>query len=324
MSHDSSKTVTCSETTPEIMRSRIDQLTRFERLQLKWNPFRVIAAYEKADVYLPDLYHPSGLASQVAKSDEPFTQVIADAGHGKSTFLAAVGHAFLEQDTPIESTYLQPTLLTRVQVPNPETRILILDEAERLTKRNLRKLIRWTERGGRLIVTSHTDLYCRAYARSASRKCARRNAATIRLPDVTAAGLQKLFRERVCWAAIAECRSELTTDGARWLLDASNGNLRTVEAILYELFQLEAESIVSDSDSPTGCRTALLVDERHLQKYSGLAKDLVCFEDGGNIPFSRIRLLVNAAQAGKDKTFALLSGQFSKPNPIERRFPNED
>jgi Cdc6-like AAA superfamily ATPase len=306
------------------LQSRLEQLTRFERIGLKWNPFRTVAAHEKADIYLPDLYQTVELARRVAESREPFIQVIADAGHGKSTVLAAVGDTLAKNVIASESKYLQPSLLTRAQIPDREVRVLILDEAERLTRRNLRNLIRWTERGGRLIVSSHRDLYGRAYGRSASRNSARRDAATIRLPNVTATGLQEFFRARVRWAASSEHFSELTTDGASWLLDASHGNLRIVEAILYEIFQAEAESNLADPQSSTSCRSALRIDARHLEKYSELAKDQARFEAAGNIPYNRLQLVVNAARVATNRTVALLSGQLSTPDPVEHELPNED
>ena len=221
--------------------SRIDQLRRFERLGLRGNPFRIPIPSERRDVYVPDLYGALELATQVASSGEAVTQIIARAGHGKSTFLAAVAEALDETDTSFESIYLEPSLRTRVPVPQPDLRVLILDEAERLTTRNLRRLVHWTRSGGRLIVSSHQDLSCRLPGIEAR---------TIQLEGISRAALLRLFLARLQWAGSGEKNFQLTEDAADWLIEVSQGNLRVIEAVLYESFQ----AIADEFARPTSAR----------------------------------------------------------------------
>jgi hypothetical protein len=308
--------------------SRVDQLCRFERLGLKWNPFRTVAPLEKPDVYIPDLYQTSALARDVAFSDSRFTQVIARAGHGKSTFLAAVADLLSEADIPFDSLYLQPSLRTRVHAPQVDVRVLVLDEAERLTSPNLRKLIRWTHRGGRLIVSSHRDLSGEACGRPVSG-----GAVTIALPDITATGLQQFFLTRLRWADGSDDRFQLTADGADWLLSASEGNLRVAEAVLYEVFQVAADEIVAVPNSAASQDSAgsqnsaaarglpLRIDSEQLSGLKEFARRRADFEAAGNVPYSRFQILAHRIREVTDKTSRWFSGRTSTPGPAERELP---
>jgi len=294
--------------------SRVDQLHRFERLGLNWNPFRTVATSEKPDVYIPDLYRTTALARDVALTDSPFTQVIGRAGHGKSTFLTAVADALDKAGVPGESHYLQPLLWTRVAVPGPDVRVLILDEAERLSWWNLSSLLRWTRRGGRLIVSSHRDLSGR-FSHSALRPV------TITFPVVTVEGLQEFFLTRLRWAGHVDGRFDLTTDGADWLLAVSEGNLRVVEAVLYEIFQVAADEFVSCPGSSAGQSAPLRIDSERLNPLEEFAKRRAAFEAEGNIPFSRLRLLTQSIRTAREKIADWLSGRTSTPGPAERELP---
>ncbi|MBC8291223.1 MAG: hypothetical protein H8E37_12995 [Planctomycetes bacterium] len=288
------------------MTSRIDQLRRFERLGLKWNPFRVVTPAELCDVYVPDLYETLELAAQVAASGAAITQIIAPAGHGKSTFLSAVAEALDEASIPFESIYLQPSLRTRVPVPQTSLRVLILDEAERLTSRNLRRLAHWTATGPRLVVSSHRDL-------SASLPGA--EARTIRLPGVSRAGLLRLFLARLRWASSDEKKFELTGDAADWLIEVSRGNLRVIQAVLYESFQATADEFARHPDGLEARPQPLVIDAPSLNWLETFAVRRAAEEEAGNIPFSRLRLIGQAVTATKGKIAALLSGRASTPDP---------
>ncbi len=296
------------------MPSRVDQLHRFERLGLKWNPFRTVDHSEKADVYIPDLYRTTALARDIAFSDSPFTQVIGRAGHGKSTFLTAVSDALDKAGVSFESRYLQPSLWTRVAVPGPDVRVLILDETERLSWWNLGSLLRWARQGGRLIVSSHRDL-SGPFSHPALRPV------TIAFPVVTAEGLQELFLTRLRWAGHVEGRFELAPDGADWLLAVSEGNLRVVEAVLYEIFQVAADEFVSCPGSSTGQSAPLRINSERLHQLEEFATRRAAFEAEGNIPFSRWRLVTQSISAATGRIVDWLSGRTSTPGPAERELP---
>lgn len=289
--------------------SRIDQLRRFERLGLRGNPFRIPMPSERRDVYVPDLYGTLALATQVASAGEAVTQIVARAGHGKSTFLAAVAEALNEADTPVELIYLEPSLRTRVPVPQPDLAVLILDEAERLTTGNLRRLVQWTEGGGRLIISSHQDL---------SDRLPGIEARTIQLDGISRAGLLRLFLARLQWAGSDEENFQLTKDAADWLIEVSQGNLRVIEAVLYESFQAIADEFARHPEKFETRPGPLIIDAARLNWLETFAVRRAADEQKGNIPFSRLRLIGQAIMAAKEKITALLSGRASTPGPDGR------
>lgn len=212
---------------------RHDQLHRFDRLGLKWNPFRVVRPDEVEAVYVNDLYDGIEQATAVATGSVKFTQVIAPAGHGKSTFLRATATALFVQDVCFEWHYLPRTLFSRVPIPASEVSVLIIDEVERLSRSNLRKLIRWCDRdSGRLVMSTHNDLSSRFPS----------DVQTIELPGISAESLQRLFESRVRWAAGETARFSLSADAANWLVEVSRRNVRVIEAVLYEIFQRADDS----------------------------------------------------------------------------------
>lgn len=264
---------------------------------------------ERRDVYVPDLYGTLELATQVASSGKAVTQIIARAGHGKSTFLAAVAEALDETDTSFELIYLEPSLRTQVPVPQPDLRVLILDEAERLTRRNFRRLVRWTQGGCRLIVSSHQDL---------SGRLPETEARTIQLEGISRAALLRLFLVRLQWASAEEENFQLTEDAADWLIDLSQGNLRVIEAVLYESFQAIADEFARHPERLETRPRPLIIDAARLDWLETFAVRRAADEQKGNIPFSRLRLIGQTIMAAKEKMAALLSGRASTPGPDGR------
>lgn len=264
---------------------------------------------ERRDVYVPDLYGTLELATQVATSGEAVTQIVAKAGHGKSTFLAAVAEALNEADASVESIYLEPSLRTRVPVPQANLRVLILDEAERLTRRNLRRIVQWTRGGGRLIVSSHQDL---------SRRLSGTAVRTIQLSGISRAALLRLFLARLHWAGSDEKNFQLTEDAADWLIEVSQGNLRVIEAVLYESFQTIADEFARHPEQIETRPGPLVIDAARLSWLETFAVRRAADEQKGNIPFSRFRLIGQSIMAAKEKMAALLSGRASTPGPDGR------
>ena len=254
-----------SMTSPE---SRLNQLRRFERLGLKWNPFRVVRPRERRDVFLPALYDSTASAFDIAHSAAPLTQIIADSGHGKSTLLAAVIQELQTADTVFESHYLPPSLSARVATPARRIQVLVIDEFERLTRLNRYQLRRWAERGHRLIVSTHRDLGVQSSA-----------VETVRLSTVSDDGLQRYFEKRIGWAGGDIAHSQLTADATSWLLRVTAGNLRVVDAVLYEVFQR------AEPDGP------LIIDTDCLRFFEDCARERAEFDALGNLPPSPLRRL---------------------------------
>lgn len=207
---------------------RHKQLLRFEQFGLRWNPFRIVRSDEAAAVYVNDLYDGIEQATAIAAAEVKFSQIIAPVGHGKSTFLRAIGAAFSEIGLSFEWCYLKPSLISRVPTPVSGTDVLIIDEAERLSRSNLGKLIRWCDRNaGRLIMSTHHDLTSRFPG----------DVLTVELPGITEGSLQRLFDTRIRWSGGDSKQFKLAPDAATWLIRNSGHNVRVIEAVLYEAFQ---------------------------------------------------------------------------------------
>lgn len=252
---------------PTLNRDR--RLRHFERLGLRWNPFRIPRPEERSLAYLPDLYDATATAADIANSDASVTQIIADSGHGKSTLLAAVLEELDQADVKYKFHYLQPTLFARVAVPASEIRVLVVDEFERLTRWNRRRLVRWTQRGHRLIVSTHRDL----------RRSMNSPVATVRLSTITVDGLQRYFTMRVEWASGDIGQFELTDDAIHWLLQKTGGNLRVVDAVLYESFQTATP------------HERLVIDAERLRPFEAFARERAEFDAQGNLPPGPLRRL---------------------------------
>ena len=258
------------------MPNRTGQLKRFEQFGLKWNPFRLVAQKELADVYVPDLHDSQNLASQISGSRIPVTQIIARTGHGKSTLLLAVRDELESREVENRLIYIEPAMLSRVALPSEDVRVLILDEAERLTKNNFWRLIRWTSDGRRLVFSTHNDLL---------RDQSRSDFTSFELPQLTAENVVQFFETRCKWASIS---ADLTLDSraAEWLVKNCGGNIRIIEAVFYEAFQtrlnLPAESLEQGT-------WHVLVDD--LEWLGDFARRRVANEELGNVPFSRTRLV---------------------------------
>jgi hypothetical protein len=219
------------------------RLRRFHDLGLKWNPYRVATADELRGFYVPDA-SGAAIASEIARSAERFTQIIGEAGWGKSTLLAAVRNELSAAGVAFQHVYLGPQGPFLVDPPQPPVRHLLIDEAQRLSRRGRRIAGRWlqSEVDRRLIVTTHEDL----------RGSVAETPVTISLRTVDVASLPRLFRRRIEWAGGAPARFVLPPETAEWLIARSRGNLRFLEMVLYEFFQsiAPAERIVVEGLEP--------------------------------------------------------------------------
>jgi hypothetical protein len=203
------------------------RLQRFERMGLTGNPFRVLAREALAEVYVA----PEGSgarADAIVASAASVIQIIAPRGWGKSMLLAAVQAKLAAVPTQCHYLYCPPEEAVRFTPPGAKVEAVLLDEAQRLRPRCLRRARRWCERsGGRIIAATHDDLT--AHFGSQTR--------TVRLPRADAAMIARLFARRVAAAGGDPTRIRLGEGAAGWLTRRAAGNLRWIEALCYEAFQ---------------------------------------------------------------------------------------
>lgn len=206
------------------------RLEHFARLGLRWNPFRVAERSEVPELFVPGPRGSGWRVDEILGSDATVTQIIGPRGRGKSTLLAALGDRLRVDAVPFDHCYLQPEGPFRVQPPpRTDSRFLLIDEAQRLSWRGRREVLRWLRHAGRrLIATTHAALRLR---------CGTGETVALEFPGVNVSRLQSLFRARIAWAGGDPKRFGLTEEAACWLIERCGDNLRLMEMGLYELFQ---------------------------------------------------------------------------------------
>ncbi len=243
-------------------------------------------------MFVPDLYGTASHAAAIANSQKRITQIIANAGWGKSTLLAAVADELTANETPYEFHYLPPALFSRVPVPPRDVAVLIIDEVERLTRANLRSLNRWTEKGRRLVVSTHRNVFASIPDETQ----------TIELPGISVDGLRRYFQSRVEWAGGDQARFVLSEDAATWLIELTGRNLRVIEAVLYEVFQ------------KADANEQLIIERQHVKPFADFAGDRAGQEAEGNQKPSPFRRLRWALTSLSERTGGPRPGQTSRPD----------
>lgn len=183
----------------------------FASLNLRWNPFGDPPPEDRAALAVADL--PELLPG------DPL-QIVGGPGRGKTTLLLALAarhpgavYGCVEED---EDRY-------RVEVPDGG--ILLLDEADRLRPRLLRRLL---ARPLRLALGTHVDL-------SLPAGCSLR---TWRAGVVDPERLGEILRRRIEWARRGPGPlPRVPPDVVRRLIQRFRDDLRAIEGFLYDVFQ---------------------------------------------------------------------------------------
>jgi len=162
----------------------------------------------------------------------PFThlQLLGPQGSGKSTCLRKLTHQFREEGLQVAYEYL-PLGQREYRTNTAGLDIFLLDEAQRLRRRERRRLLRDAGRL-RLVLGSHAD-WERHFARWGM------SIQTVTLGDsLTADTLHALLVQRLDYFALPGAeRVMLAADAVPFLLDTFGGNLRKMEYFLYEAWQ---------------------------------------------------------------------------------------
>ena len=216
-------------------------LERFARMGLSGNPFRVVPPAEIPGLYAPPLDGQGPSAADIARSGARCVQILGREGFGKSILLATVGGLLEDEGLCCERRYLPPHHDGIFVEPRGGVDVLLLDEAQRLTRKARRAARLWYDDGGqrRLVMTTHEDLR-RAFGRELE---------SLEIPAADAAAIDRVFRRRIEFSGGDSESIRLSPRGARWLESECGGCLRRVEEFCYELFQaIEAtrEIVIDD------------------------------------------------------------------------------
>lgn len=253
----------------------------WQRLGLRWNPFRSWGEEEVAAIWESWGLAPDAVVQLACNA---VVELVGPTGSGKSTFCAAVCQVARSQGIPVRHLYLPPDARFRRgfvwAVPGE---LLVIDEADRLAgwlELLLELLHRHVLYG--LVLTRHRPGRRRLRAVQGPLRHARTNSAsavsdrdvalrsppvagraaladkvihvnsrkryTIRIPPFDAVRIRRFFRRRLEWAG----GGPLTIGAAAcdWLARAAGGNGRIVQWSLYELFQTRLPRLPRAIDVP--------------------------------------------------------------------------
>ncbi len=207
---------------------------RFPDIGLRANPFRVLEPGELVQT----LIEPALLerAAEWLASDTAVIEIVGERGWGKSTHLDVLRHVGAQRsDWQWHSTYVPPDA-TRVAWP-PACDVWCIDEAQRISQRQQARIVTSAGQGRfRLVVGTHVSLRPMCDASGVSCR-------SIELRAVDAGNLRRFIERRVEAAALIPDAGPATSAQAVELLQRyATGNLRTVEELLYEVYQSAAES----------------------------------------------------------------------------------
>lgn len=196
----------------------------FHALGLRANPFRALTDDEWTQVAVlrPDV--------RSALDQTAHVQVLGAMGSGKTTTLMGLAAACRQRGLRVAYQYL-PAGQRRFTADLDDLDVLLLDEVQRLSWRERRRLMRIAHGGTRLILGSHADLI-RVFNR------ARLPLITIRLDQITPDQLQTILHRRIALAALNDPPSiTFAPDAIAYLWTTFGVHLRAMDHFLYEVFQ---------------------------------------------------------------------------------------
>ncbi len=207
----------------QVAQRRSLQLERFARLGLRGNPFRVLEPEELVASFVP-YDGESGLElSRLLELNTALVEFSAGQGVGKTTLLRFLEHHWKGDRRSVEYHYLDAQRIE--PLPEPVSEIVIIDEAQRMSRLERTRMLDWLNATGGHVVTG-THRFWRT-----RRVPLRRH----RLPRLDLHRVGAFFRRRIAMAGAAG-RFELADDAARLLL-RRGVTLRRIERWLYEVFQ---------------------------------------------------------------------------------------
>ncbi|MBN2498279.1 MAG: hypothetical protein JXR96_27050 [Deltaproteobacteria bacterium] len=186
-------------------------LLPFEHLNLRWNPFGCLPLDQLGALALIDL--PAIRPGEV-------WQLIGDKGHGKTTRLLGL----VRRLPRAIYEYVSPER-PRVRSSPRGAEVLLLDEAQRLSPRRLRRALRRFET---IVLGTHEDLRPRAG----------RAIRTQVLEGMSRERLARIFERRIEHARLGPGRLPRVSEGALdVLLERHGADVRAMEGVLYDAIQ---------------------------------------------------------------------------------------
>ena len=209
------------------------------QLGYRSNPFRALT---------PEEWHMLALLPDSMQDllDAPpaLTQILGDQGTGKTSLLLALERGYLEKGWNVTYEYL-PVGATRYKSVLSDVRILLLDEAQRLSRSALRRLFSFlgsgTNDGFQLVLSSHSDLTAYAAEHEIS-------LTSVHLDTRSQSFIHALVEHRLSYfERPGHQGTRLTRAALKQLTGHCGPDLRTLEKLLYEAYQTwDAEGSISE------------------------------------------------------------------------------
>lgn len=183
----------------------------FEHLNLKWNPFSEPCDQDRHALFVGDIRTLSArLRDGVA------LQLVGDHGRGKSSRLRALQH-------DLSAPYVR----LRDQWTIPVARVVLIDEAELLTRRPWWALLRCKA----VALSTHRDL-------SAGLRVLGFSVETVTVAETSVDTLREIFSKRIQWARRGPGPvPDVSEETIRQLISLHQDNIRAMEHDLYSRFQ---------------------------------------------------------------------------------------
>lgn len=194
-------------------------------LGYRCNPFRALTDEEWEAVFVP----PPGLEALV-EQDGAHIQVLGEAGRGKSTALRGLTAQLREAGRSTAYEYL-PDRQRAFRTDPRALDVFLLDEVQRLTFWQRRRLLGEADRGVRLILGSHEDFTLWFKQRGLALH-------SLSLDEGAEEHAREVVRRRLEFFALGDIpRVKLTDEGLTWLWRRYGTDYRSVETLLYHLFE---------------------------------------------------------------------------------------
>ncbi|HHH82874.1 MAG TPA: hypothetical protein ENL35_07780 [Chloroflexi bacterium] len=208
----------------------------FERWGLRGNPFQALTREEWAEVALL----PSEVETALRQNpDTQALQILGESGAGKTSTLLALWREAQGQARACSYEYIPPGS-RRYHTRLDSLQLFLLDEAQRIHPRRLRRLFQWLRKapatGLRLIWSSHADLTPLARAAGIETH-------SVSLDQAPRADLQRMLDRRLRFFALpGGPKLRLDPSATAFLAARFGRDLGGMERFLYEFFQLALSS----------------------------------------------------------------------------------
>ncbi len=210
-------------TREQLAEQRHERLERFANLGLTGNPFRVLEPHEFGAAFVPYGERSELSVKQLLNLTTPLTEFFAAEGVGKTTLLRVLQQHWEEAGRQVEYVYLPAG--RREKLGETSAKILIIDEAQRLTWKERKRLVSWLADGRSRLVTG-THRFWRS---------SRLRATRYQLPPLSLARVHGFFVRRLTLAG--DDGSFSLSDAAAHELLVEGQTLRRIERWLYEVFE---------------------------------------------------------------------------------------